>query len=356
MSKVILLAPTPPPIGGIAQWTVRMMNAELKNGWKVEVVDEKILGNRDFFGDKVKHDYKAEIKRCLHIWTGLKKALVDEDAKVVHSCIAANTMPIMREYICALITKVRHRKFIIHFRCTIPNIVSGKLNVFLLKRICNLSDCVMVLNKQSEDFIKRISHAKTCLIPNFVDVDEIAEEHNIRDKIQRVLYVGGCIESKGCLNLIEVAKAFPNIEFKLIGKPESKVVEAAKQADNVILTGPMDHNQVTKELGEADVFAFLTYFPGEGFSNALAEAMANGLPCLATDWSANADMLEGKGGEIVPIKNSAEAIHALKRMSNPEVRKKHSVFNIKKVSTVYKDSVVQNMYIDCYEELLRDNG
>lgn len=353
--KVVLLAPTPPPIGGIAQWTVRMMEANLKNGWEVLVVDEKIVGKREFFGDRVKHNYVDEVKRCLSIWKRLWKTLKDSDVKVVHSCIAANTMPIMREYICALITKVRHRKFIIHFRCTIPNIVSGKLNVFLLKRICNLSDCVMVLNKQSEDFIKRISHAKTCLIPNFVDVDEIAEEHNMRDKIQRVLYVGGCIESKGCLNLIEVAKAFPDIEFKLIGEPESKVVEAAKQADNVILTGPMDHNQVTKELGEADVFAFLTYFPGEGFSNALAEAMANGLPCLATDWSANADMLEGKGGEIVPIKNFEEAIHALKRMSNVEVRKKQSVFNIKKVSTVYKDSVVQDMYVDCYEELLKDN-
>lgn len=40
MSKVVLLAPTPPPIGGIAAWTVRMMNATLPDDWKVEVVDE----------------------------------------------------------------------------------------------------------------------------------------------------------------------------------------------------------------------------------------------------------------------------------------------------------------------------
>ena len=73
MNKVVLLAPTPPPIGGIAAWTVRMMNANLPNNWKVEVVDEKISGKREFFGDKTKINVKSEIKRCFGIWNGLKK-------------------------------------------------------------------------------------------------------------------------------------------------------------------------------------------------------------------------------------------------------------------------------------------
>ena len=38
--KTVLLAPTPPPAGGIAKWTMRMLNATLKNGWTVSVVDE----------------------------------------------------------------------------------------------------------------------------------------------------------------------------------------------------------------------------------------------------------------------------------------------------------------------------
>ena len=39
--KVVLLAQTPPPHGGIAGWTERMLKARLKNGWEVVVVDEK---------------------------------------------------------------------------------------------------------------------------------------------------------------------------------------------------------------------------------------------------------------------------------------------------------------------------
>lgn len=352
MSKVILLAPTPPPIGGIAAWTVRMMSATLPNDWKVEVVDEKIIGKREFFGDKTKHELKLEIKRCHGIWSGLRKALKDKEAKVVHACIAANTMPVLREYISACITKIRGRKFIIHFRCTVPNIVGGCLNNIALKLLCNKADCVMLLNRQSEEYIKGITKTKTVVIPNFVDATEVVDSHVIRDSINRVLYVGGVIESKGCLDIIEVAKSFPEIEFKLIGNPEENCVKAAEAVSNVILAGTMPHSEIIEEMKHADVFMFLTYFPGEGFSNSLAEAMAAGLPCIVTDWAANKDMIEDKGGVVVPVNGIEEACKGLEWMADQGIRKQQSEFNIEKIKREYADSVVQAQYVNCYESLL----
>ena len=350
--KVVLLAPTPPPLGGIAMWTVRMMNAELKNGWQVEVVDEKILGSREFFGDKVKHDYKAEVKRCLNIWKGLKKALNEKNARVVHACIAANSMPVMREIISAVITKCHRRKFVIHFRCTVPNMVKSKMNRTVVRLLCNLSDCVMVLNQQSADFISTLSKTRVQLIPNFVEATEIEESHIINEKIKTVLYAGGVIETKGCLDLIEVAKAFPEIQFKMVGNPDSAVIKAAKKVSNVVMLGAQKHDVVHEELKKADVFAFLTYFPGEGFSNSLAEAMACGVPCLVTDWSANKDMIENKGGIVVPIRDSQSAIEALKEMHSYELRKAQSEFNLWKIKNEYVDKVVLEQYVDCYEALI----
>jgi len=353
MSKVVLLAPTPPPIGGIAAWTVRMMNATLPNDWKVEVVDEKIIGKREFFGDKTKHDIKSEIKRCHGIWSGLRKALRDKDAKVVHACIAANTMPVLREYISACITKVKGRKFIIHFRCTVPNIVGGRLNVIALKMLCNKADCVMLLNKQSEEYIRGITKTKTVVIPNFVDATEVVDSHVINEDIRRVLYVGGVIESKGCLDIIEVAKNFADIEFKLIGNPEDTCIKAAEKVNNVMLAGTMQHSEIIDEMKKADVFMFLTYFPGEGFSNSLAEAMAAGLPCIVTDWAANKDMIEDEGGVVVPVHGVEEACKGLKWMADQSIRKQQSEFNIEKIKREYADSVVQAQYVKCYEELLK---
>lgn len=351
-NKVVLLAPTPPPVGGIAMWTERMMNAKLENGWKVEVVDEKIIGKRELFGNKTKRNYFDEIKRCLYIWGELCKKIKDNDVKVVHSCIAANTLPVIREYICACIAKRKNKKFIIHFRCTVPNIIRGKINRFFVKKICDKSDCVILLNRQSVDYINKLTKAKIVLIPNFVDTQEIAKSHEIKEHIKTVLYVGGVIEKKGCLDIIELAKEFPDVEFRLVGNSEKKVEEAASEVNNVTLTGIKNRDEVQQEFANADVFIFLTYFGGEGFSNALAEAMGAGLPCLVTDWAANADMVEAKGGEIVPVKNPKEAKMALGRMMPVETRQRQSEFNREKVRLAYSDRVVLKKYVECYESLL----
>src|SRR5690606_8862552 len=94
--KVILLAPTPPPIGGIAGWTVRMQNANLKNGWEVEVVDEKLIKGREVFGKRTKRNLLVEIKRSCNIWKNLLRALKDKKSKVVHASIPASTTGMAR--------------------------------------------------------------------------------------------------------------------------------------------------------------------------------------------------------------------------------------------------------------------
>ncbi len=352
MKEVVLLAPTPPPFGGIASWTVRMMNSELPNEWQLKVVDEKIIGNREFFGGKNKHNIINEIKRCYKIWKELYTSLKNKNTKVVHSCIPANTLPVIREIICALITKFLKKKFVIHYRCTVNNMVKNYINKIVVKLLCDISDCVILLNSTSVKFIERLSNTKTVLIPNFVSKNEICNKYIVKDIISRVIYIGGVIENKGCIDIIEIAKRFPKIEFRLIGKPDDKCKEASKNIKNVILTGPKDHTHIKEEMVEADLFIFLSYFNGEGFSNALVEAMASGLPCIVTDWAANRDMIEDKGGIVVPIKDTEECINAFIKMMPKMTRVACSNFNINKVKNKYIDEIVLKSYTDVYDSLI----
>lgn len=354
MNKVVLLAPTPPPAGGIAGWTVRMMNATLKNDWGVVVVDEKVMGNRQVFGEGSKRNLLTEAKRCFRIWRDLKKALRDPEVKVVHSCIPSITSSMMREYICARIAKRRKKKFIVHYRCTVPNTTKGKLGHFMLKRLCNKSDLILTLNSQTDEFLRGITKTPYKLIPNFISAGELVESHVINPELKRVLYVGGVIETKGAYEILGLAKRFPQIEFRMVGKSEAAVEEYAREngITNAVFTGAKDREGVKAELAEADVFLFMTYFRGEGFSNALAEAMAAGLPCIATDWAANRDMIGTEGGAVVGVKDVDGAAAALESMMSAEVRAAQSRANIKKVSDCYVDSVVLDMYVDAYEELL----
>lgn len=46
MNKVVLISSTPPPMGGIAKWTERMLKETLPDGWHIVLVDDKIVGKR----------------------------------------------------------------------------------------------------------------------------------------------------------------------------------------------------------------------------------------------------------------------------------------------------------------------
>lgn len=350
MNKVILLAPTPPPAGGIAGWTVRMLKATLKNDWTIDLVDEKLIGQREVFNGK--KSLWVEIKRCFRIWRELKTKLKDPCVKVVHSCIPSRTTSMMREYVCACITKRSKRKFIVHFRCTIPNTTSGVLGRFMLKLICKKSDGIMVLNTPSKDMVMAVCSTPVFLIPNFVEKSEINATFNVRPEIKKAVYVGGVIPEKGCDYIVKIAKDFPEIQFRMIGKENQSILESSSNVPNVVLTGPKSREEVRSELNDADVFIFLSRFYGEGFSNALAEAMACGLPCLVSDWAANKDMIENKGGCVVPAEDINAMKHALMRMKSPIVRQEFSDFNFMKIKTSYVGEIVVNQYVDCYEKVL----
>lgn len=349
--KVVLLAPTPPPAGGIASWTLRMLNTQLKNDWEVVVVDEKVGKERVLFTDFQKRKIVSEILRCFRIWTGLWKALNDKEARIVQACISAGPLPMLRELVSLFLTKMRRRKFIIHYRCTIPNTIHGKIDYILLKLLTDISDSVFVLNSKSKDYLSKLTNTQIHIIPNFVEEKTIADERSINTDIKTIVYVGGVIPSKGCDDIMEIAKHFPGIKFRLIGNV-GESIKNMHTPGNVMLTGEKNREGVKNELDNADIFLFMTRFEGEGFSNALVEAMASGLPCIVSDWAANMDMIGNDEGLVVPIHGISEACRAINKLSAIEIRKKVSDSNIQKVRRCYSEKVVTGLYVDAYESIV----
>ncbi len=349
--KVILLAPLPPPSGGIAGWTQRMLSTNLKNGWEVVVVDEKLIGNRNEKGGGHKKSIITELRRACHIWKALIKQFSDPDARIVQACIPATAGAMLRELVSAKITHRKGRKFIIHFRCTVPNMVKTKNSKILLKCLIKNSDCVFCLNQQTMDYIKSlIKHVDCRYIPNFVDVSETYNRNDYSETIKKIVYTGRIFENKGCRLIVDVARQCPDIQFELIGKV---MMDIKDLPSNVNLTGELDRELIRKELKNSDVFMFLTSFPGEGFSNSLAEAMAYSLPCIVTNWAANKDMIGIDGGVVLENPSIDSVIKAIRDLSNKDIRVKMGANNYKKVTNFYCQESVTTQYVDSYEDLLR---
>ena len=114
---------------------------------------------------------------------------------------------------------------------------------------------------------------------------------------------------------------------------------------------------VNEELKKADVFLFLSKYWGEGFSNALVEAMAKGIPCIVTDWAANKDMIANKGGIVLKERNSKELEKSIQILiDNKDLLNEYSIWNIEKVKSSYIDKIVLKRYTIFYDELLNRDG
>ena len=79
------------------------------------------------------------------------------------------------------------------------------------------------------------------------------------------------------------------------------------------MTGYVEYADVPAVYRRAGIFVSPTY--AEGFSNTILEAMASGLPVVATNVGGNAELVShGLTGELVPAANSEALAQSLLRL------------------------------------------
>jgi glycosyltransferase involved in cell wall biosynthesis len=117
-------------------------------------------------------------------------------------------------------------------------------------------------------------------------------------------------------------------------------------------TGRVSPEQATRSYREADVFALPTH--REGFPNTLLEAMAAGLPCVATPVGAIPEMLEGEHGLLVPVGDVRALREALGRLvRDPGLRARLGQAVRERVGERYSLDAVMRRYRALYLELAR---
>lgn len=128
----------------------------------------------------------------------------------------------------------------------------------------------------------------------------------------RFLNAGQLSVRKGIPDLLEAwAKAaIPDAELHLVGA--WCLAENRRRAlpPGVILHPPCGSQTLREHYRQADVFVFPSYF--EGFGLVLLEAMACGLPAIASEATAGPDILADAGGRLIPVGDVDALVESLR--------------------------------------------
>lgn len=197
-------------------------------------------------------------------------------------------------------------------------------------------------------------------IPNGVDLVLDTALYNMREQTRHFLYLGR-LSSTAQRDVATVIHAFdrvadvvPGVKLALVGdgdlyRETQVIVDQARNRKQIQMPG---YQRPEPWLQWADCFVLPSR--REGLSNALLEAMAHGLPCIANDIPPNREVLEsGSAGVLVPVENENRLYDEMLQMVTVSGRAdKYGKLALQRVRDCYSIDAVAEKYLELYDQLI----
>jgi len=311
------------------------------------------------------------------LWEDLRRTrrcLRESQAPVFH-LTAQKQRGIYREWLQFHMARSHGRRFLLDIRagqliaayedCRLP------LHRRLLGDMLRRADAITVEGKSDVDWIAREFGRDARWFPNYVqlrhrEVFPRAElERPARGRPFRIIYAGRLIASKGLEELVKACGRLDRerdlpIRLDLAGpaeddfEPSLRRLAAERGPGDTVFHGRMEHADLLRLLATAHVFAFPTYWPGEGHSNAVNEAMQIGLPIVTTNQGFLPDVVTDDCGVRVPQRSDEALMEAIAGLLNDWDRLRAcGSAAYERVYGEFSDEVVLRRLAKLYRDLIR---
>lgn len=222
----------------------------------------------------------------------------------------------------------------------------GKFGYLISKLILPLSDGYVFQTKEAKSWFSTSIQAKSKIIMN--PVQEVFFLNNRKPISGKIVSLGRLAKQKNHLLLIKsfnlIKDKFPYITLEIYGVGDeyqniSNLIESLNLRDRVFLRG-RTHNP-EKVLEIADIFVLSSDF--EGMPNALMEAMAAGLPCIATDCPCGgpkALINNYENGILTEVNNELQLANAISYLLSNKEQRFELGKKAKQSSLIFKPNVV----------------
>lgn len=356
--RVLYLSTLPPPGGGIATWTRILMERGLPGGFEPALVDTRFEGGRRIY--ERGRATPAELRRSARILSRLAVELLRRRPALLHANVDPYSLGFYRDLLALGLARAFRVPVVLHYHGHVSAEMvraRGRLRRPVLRLAARLAAANVALNEPSLAYLRALvgeRHGRTLALPNFYDERSAPPrppEPRREGEPARVAYAGILKRAKGAPVALEVARRLPDTAFEFFGPVADELAELARGAPpNVRLHGEVDHASLVDRLRSCHALLFPS--ASEGFPYAVLEAMAVGLPVVATPVGAIPEMIEeGRGGSLRPADAGAlaEALRAL--LGDDTQRVEMGRFNQEKSRRLYAYAAVAERWAALYEAL-----
>ena len=361
--RLLFVSPLPPPTGGISNWMVAVRDSALQEAFEIRVVNSSPSAVDVTGTSRLRFGRVADALRIL--WQ-----VVVELIRFRPDLVHVNTSyfwAFLRDGAAIRMARLAGARTLLHLRGgDFPEWAerSGAFVRSFILATLRRTDCVIALTAHTQRWLAadEVEPERVRYLPNFVRLDAIGappDRSGRAGKPVEVLFVGWMIEAKGVRELLQAARALPDAHFTLIGPPEPSFTatieaELAAVGDRLRVLPVQSRGEVFAHYRDADVFVLPTW--REGFPNVVIEAMAMGLPVVATPVGAIAEIFEdGRSGLLVPVRDAAALEAALRRLiESPALRLEMGRCARERVDALFSFDAVIAQLVAIYRDTLAE--
>lgn len=319
--RVLHIGPLPPPPGGMAT-VMAQLTMELEGKCALRVLNNV----KTTAADRSLWEGIAAQLRMI----GTLVRMIREfrpDIVHVHTC---SYFTFWRNSVDVILAKVLGRKVVLHIHGGKFDAFLESLNpvmVWLARQILALADSVIVLSQGwRERLAPWCAVDRMAVVVNGVRIPEATTPGYVPGTPVRLVCVAGYDANKNQAALIRAVAALSSgreVSLVLVGAPAEPeyarhLQELAAElgiADRVYLTGPADAARVAEHYQESHIFCLTSL--QEGLPVSLLEAMAHGLPVVATAVGAIPEVVtDGVEGFLVQVDDSRALVERLRTLIN----------------------------------------
>jgi glycosyltransferase involved in cell wall biosynthesis len=234
------------------------------------------------------------------------------------------------------------------------------------KTIIKNANSVIALTEDMKRAMQAIYNRDITIVPNGIDLKEYISElpvQNVGGPIKRILFVGRLHPVKGTRYLLGamsiVRRDMPEAKLVLVGDGGERehlenLTDDLKIRECVEFIGRVPHENVQNYMNQSDVFVLPSL--SEGFPVTILEAMACGLPVVATRVGGIPDIVEdGINGYLVDAMDQEMIAEALLKLLKDEELWEEVSNNNREKSKKYRWDTVAAALEEMYQTSIRSS-